>query len=173
MNLFCYTKNILARRKGISQIIGSLFMLAIVVPIGTVILSQGLYEITDFNKFLSTSGDQGIAAVQEDIIFEHIRFEPTGDQVTISVRNISPVESFIEKITIVRMAVQPEILTMTAPDSCYLALPTCASPRDLETGLSAFLQLAAFWHAISWFWELRPQSSRAPPTPGYHRQSQQ
>ena len=85
-------------------------MLAIVVPIGTVILSQGLYEITDFNKFLSTSGDQGIAAVQEDIIFEHIRFEPTGDQVTISVRNISPVESFIEKITIVRMDSQELLL---------------------------------------------------------------
>lgn len=110
MNLFCYTKNILARRKGISQIIGSLFMLAIVVPIGTVILSQGLYEIADFNKFLSTSRDQGIAAVQEDIIFEHIRFEPTGDQVTISVRNISLVESFIEKITIVRMDSQELLL---------------------------------------------------------------
>lgn len=108
--MFCYTKNILARRKGISQIIGSLFMLAIVVPIGTVILSQGLYEITDFNKFLSTSSDHGIAAVQEDIIFEHIRFEPTGDQVTISVRNISPVESFIEKITIVRMDSQELLL---------------------------------------------------------------
>ncbi len=85
-------------------------MLAIVVPIGTVILSQGLYEITDFNKFLSTSGDQGIAAVQEDIIFEHIRFEPTGDQVTISVRNISYVETFIEKITIVRMDSQELLL---------------------------------------------------------------
>jgi len=91
----------LSRKRGISQIIGSLFMLAIVVPIGVVILSTGLYEVADFNRFLTVTRDQGINAVREDIIFEHVRFEPATNQITVSLRNISTVESIIDRITVV------------------------------------------------------------------------
>ncbi len=91
----------LSRKRGISQIIGSLFMLAIVVPIGVVILSTGLHEVADFNNFLTVTRDQGIDAVREDIIFEHVRFEPATNQITVSLRNISTVESIIARITIV------------------------------------------------------------------------
>ena len=89
------------RRRGISQIIGSLFMLAIVVPIGVVILSTGLYEVADFNRFLTVTRDQGMNAVREDIIFEHVRFEPGTNQITVSLRNISTVELIVHRITIV------------------------------------------------------------------------
>ncbi len=89
------------RRRGISQIIGSLFMLAIVVPIGVVILSTGLYEVADFNRFLTVTRDQGIDAVREDIIFEHVRFEPSTNQITVSLRNISTVELIVHRITVV------------------------------------------------------------------------
>lgn len=81
-------------------------MLAIVIPVGVVILSQGLYEVTDFHRYLSVTREQGIDSVQEDIVFQHIRFEPLSNQVTISVRNISAVESSIDKITIVKMDTQ-------------------------------------------------------------------
>ena len=74
MNFLIKSKH-LSRRRGISQIVGSLFMLAIVVPIGVVILSTGLYEVADFNRFLTVTRDQGIDATREDIIFEHVRFE--------------------------------------------------------------------------------------------------
>jgi len=94
------------RRRGISQIIGSLFMLAIVVPIGVVILSTGLYEVADFNRFLTVTRDQGIDAVREDIIFEHVRFEPSTNQITVSLRNISTVELIVDRITIVNMTNQ-------------------------------------------------------------------
>ena len=97
---YCY------RRRGISQIVGSLFMLAIVVPIGVVIVSTGLYEVTDFNRFLTTTRDQGIDATREDIIFEHVRFEPATNQITVSLRNISTVESIVDRITIVNMTNQ-------------------------------------------------------------------
>ena len=95
-----------SRKRGISQIIGSLFMLAIVVPIGVVILSTGLYEVADFNRFLTVTREQGIDATREDIIFEHVRFEPSTNQITVSLRNISTVESIIERITIVNMTNQ-------------------------------------------------------------------
>ncbi len=81
-------------------------MLAIVVPVGIVILSQGLYEVADFTSFLSITMDQGMDSVQEDIIFEHVRFEPTGNQVTVSIRNISTITSSIDKISIVKMDTQ-------------------------------------------------------------------
>jgi len=94
------------RRRGISQIIGSLFMLAIVVPIGVVILSTGLYEVADFNRFLTVTRDQGIDATREDIIFEHVRFEPSTNQITVSLRNISTVELIIHRIAIVNVTNQ-------------------------------------------------------------------
>ncbi len=76
-------------------------MLAIVVPIGVVILSTGLYEVADFNRFLTVTRDQGIDAVREDIIFEHVRFEPGTNQITVSLRNISTVELIVHRIAIV------------------------------------------------------------------------
>jgi len=104
--LFNFSQNKIISHRGISQILGSLFMLAIVVPVGIVILSQGLYEVADFSRFLSITKEQGIDSVQEDIIFEHVRFEPTGNQVTVSIQNISTVVSSIDKISIVKMDTQ-------------------------------------------------------------------
>jgi len=98
------------RRRGVSQIIGSLFMLAIVVPIGVVILSTGLYEVADFNRFLTVTRDQGIDAVREDIIFEHVRFEPSTNQITVSLRNISTVELIVDRITVVNMTNQQLVI---------------------------------------------------------------
>jgi hypothetical protein len=81
-------------------------MLAIVVPIGVVILSTGLYEVADFNRYLSITRDQGLDATREDIIFEHVRFEPATNQITVSLRNISTVESYVHRIAIVNVTNQ-------------------------------------------------------------------
>jgi len=81
-------------------------MLAIVVPIGVVVVTQGLYEVADFNNYLTVTRDQGLDATREDIIFEHVRFEPSTNQITVSLRNISTVETIIERITIVNMTNQ-------------------------------------------------------------------
>ena len=106
------------KKRGISQIVGSLFMLAIVVPIGVVIVSQGLYEVADFNAFLTSTRDQGLDATREDIIFEHVRFEPGSREITISLRNISTVESIIDRITVVNVTSQDLLVynnTLTTP----------------------------------------------------------
>jgi len=100
----------ISRKRGVSQIIGSLFMLAIVVPIGVVIVSQGLFEVADFHRYLTVTRDQGLDATREDIIFEHVRFEPSTNKITVSLRNISTVETIIERITIVNMTNQDLLL---------------------------------------------------------------
>ncbi len=97
--------------RGISQIIGSLFMLAIVIPIGVVILSQGMHETAEFNYALTSQSSQKVDAVQESIIFEHIRFVPTSKEVIISLRNVGTIDTLINKISIIKMDTQELIVS--------------------------------------------------------------
>jgi hypothetical protein len=117
-------------------------MLAIVVPIGAVIASQGLFEVTDFNSFLTVTREQGIDATREDIIFEHVRFEPSTNQVTVSLRNISTVESIIERITIVNVTNQELLIYNNT-------LPLSQSIISLEeaTDIVVFANPSVSWTA--------------------------
>jgi hypothetical protein len=85
---------------------GALLMLAIVVPIGTVILFNGATEISAFNNSMANTVDFRNNGIQEDIIFEHVRFDPTSDIVEISLLNAGTVETIIDKITLVNMTNQ-------------------------------------------------------------------
>ncbi len=135
-----FRKSRIRHRRGISQIIGSLFMLAIVVPIGVVILSQGLLQATDFNNFLTVTREQGIEAVQEDLVFEHIRFDPTSDQLTIHLRNISGVEMDIERVSVVKMDSQ-DLLVMETNQATFVPL------KDfIQIDVNANLQFTGQWN---------------------------
>jgi hypothetical protein len=93
-------------RRAVSQILGTLFMLAITVPIGTVIVSKGLNEVGDINNRLASGVTFQNERGQEDIVFEHVRFNPTGNQVTISIRNVGTTDSVLSKITMVKTDTQ-------------------------------------------------------------------
>jgi len=114
-------------------------MLAIVVPIGVVILSQGLSQATDFNYFLTVTREQGIEAVQEDLIFEHVRFDPTSDQLTIHLRNISGVEMDIERVSVVKMDSQ-DLLVMEINQESFLPLKD-----SVQIDVNANLQFTGQW----------------------------
>ena len=81
-------------------------MLAVVIPIGVIILSSGMTEVSQFNQKLDVNVDQNINKVQEDVVFEHVRFVPTSKEVILSIRNTGTIETDINKITIVRMDTQ-------------------------------------------------------------------
>jgi len=115
-------------------------MLAIVVPIGVVVLSQGLIQATDFNNFLTVTREQGIEAVQEDLVFEHIRFDPTSDQLTIHLRNISGVEMDIERVSVVKMDSQ-ELLVMEVNQASFLPLKD-----SVQIDVIANLQFTGQWN---------------------------
>src|SRR5574342_127069 len=88
----------LCSRKGISNIVGTLLMVAIVASIGTVLLFQGMNNINNFNftlSFLTGSKD----SLSEDVTFEHVRFNPTDNHVNIYVRNTGLQQVEIDKIT--------------------------------------------------------------------------
>lgn len=94
------------KKRGISQIIGTMFMLALVVPVGTVIVTRGLNEVGEIGNRLSSGITYQNEGGREDIVFEHIRFNPTGDEITVSLRNVGSVETIISKMTIVKTDTQ-------------------------------------------------------------------
>jgi len=99
----------LTKRRGLSQIMGGLLMLAIVVPLGSVVLLSGVTEITAFNNSMSNTVEYRNNGIQEDLVFEHIRFEPSTQMVTITALNTGSVDIVVDRITLVNTTNQ-EIL---------------------------------------------------------------
>ena len=102
-------KNLSAKR-GISSIVGTLLMVAVVASVGSVILFQGMNNINNFNYMLSfLTGSKG--SISEDITIEHVRFDPTSNSLNIYLRNTGIQEVEIDKITVVKMDTQDLIWT--------------------------------------------------------------
>lgn len=99
------------KRRAVSQIMGTLFMLAIVVPVGTVIVTKGLNEVGEIGNRLASGITYQNEGGHEDIVFEHIRFDPTSDQVTISLRNVGTIDTNIAKITMVKTDTQELLIS--------------------------------------------------------------
>jgi hypothetical protein len=85
-------------------------MLAIVVPVGTVVVTKGLNQVGEINNRLASGITLENEKGQEDIVFEHIRFDPAGKQVTISIRNVGTTEFTINKVTVVKTETQELIV---------------------------------------------------------------
>lgn len=107
---FYFINRITVQRRGVSQIIGTLFMLAIVAAIGSIILVQGMQGITNFTASLVTFGSDQQESVRESLAIEHVRFDPISDDVYIYYRNTGTVEINIESVTITRIDDQSLIL---------------------------------------------------------------
>jgi hypothetical protein len=97
------SKLFLKNRRAVSQIVGSLVILAIVSSIGSVILFNGMSNISAFSYDLSFHEKSKNLTHREDIIFEYIRFIPTTDTLEIDLLNIGTVESTISTITILKI----------------------------------------------------------------------
>jgi len=70
LNLFEGGESLFRKRRGLSQVIGSLLLLAIVVPLGTVLLVSGTTQINAFNNQLSSSLVFNNQGIREDLVFE-------------------------------------------------------------------------------------------------------
>ena len=97
-------------RRGVSQIIGSLIVLAVVASVGSVILFQGLNQINAFNHDLSFHDREYNEALREDILFEHVRFDPSTNDLVLYLANIGSIDSSIASVTVVKIDTQELIL---------------------------------------------------------------
>ena len=92
------------KRKGVSTVIGTLFMLAIVTSVGSVLAIQGISGINSFNTFLAIFSEEGESeSVYESILIEHVRFVPTSKAVEIWLRNNGLERVGIDRITMVKV----------------------------------------------------------------------
>ncbi len=82
---------------------GSLVILGIVSSVGSVILFNGMDSISAFTYDLSFHEKSKNQIHREDIVFEHVRFEPNTDNMSIDLANIGTVESTISTITILKI----------------------------------------------------------------------
>lgn len=105
----------LNKRRGVSNIIGSLVVLAVVASIGSVILFQGLNQINAFNYDLTLHDKEHAQALREDLIFEHVRFDPTSDDMDLYIANIGSIDSTIQSITVVKIDTQELITRASFP----------------------------------------------------------
>jgi flagellin-like protein len=108
-------KNKSYKKRGLSSIIGTLMMVAVVAVIGSVILFQGLNGINDFNYYLSFLTGSNNASF-ENAVIEHVRFNPTDNNLDVWVRNTGTVQIDIIKFTVVRMDTQ-EVLVNDTPNT--------------------------------------------------------
>ena len=93
-------------RRAVSQIMGTLVILAIVVSVGSAILFNGMNSISAFTYDLSFHEKSKNQLHREDIIFEHVRFEPNTDNIAINLANIGTIEATISTITILKIDTQ-------------------------------------------------------------------
>jgi len=114
----CISKSPKSRR-AISQVMGSVVILGVVTSIGSVIMFNGMHEINAFTYDLTFHDKSKNEAYREDLIFEHIRFEPNTNQMTIHVANIGTIDSTIESISVVKTDTQ-EILVTWADTNTYI-----------------------------------------------------
>ena len=90
-------------RRAVSQVIGSVAILGIVSSVGSVILFNGMDSISAFTYDLSFHEPTKNQIHREDVVFEHVRFEPNTDDIIISLVNTGTVESTISTVTIVKI----------------------------------------------------------------------
>ncbi|MCV0409780.1 MAG: hypothetical protein K5783_02895 [Nitrosopumilus sp.] len=82
---------------------GSVVILGIVSSVGSVILFNGMNSISAFTYDLSFHEASKNQIHREDIVFEHVRFEPNTDNLIIDLANVGTVESTIASITILNI----------------------------------------------------------------------
>lgn len=103
--------------RGLSQIIGSLIILGTVASIGSVILFHGLDELSAFSYDLSVYDESKNEAIREDLVFEHIRFEPNSNNMSIYLTNVGSIESSLSSVTVVKIDTQEMIVDWKSIDS--------------------------------------------------------
>jgi hypothetical protein len=93
-------------RRAVSQIMGSIVILGVVTSVGSVILFNGMNEISAFTYDLSYHEKSKNQIHREDLLFEHVRFEPNTDNIAINLVNIGTIETTISTITILKINTQ-------------------------------------------------------------------
>ena len=123
------------KRRAVSQIIGSLLALGIVTSVGSVLLFNGMKQINAFSYDLSFYDNAKNESYREDLIFEHVRFDPASKTISLYIANIGTVESTITSISVVKLDSQ-DLLVDRADVNYTIHIEQSSSPIDVTAALT-------------------------------------
>lgn len=99
-------------RRAISQIIGTMIMVALVASIGSLLLFRGVDAINDFNNFAFSFFGGETDSASELLLIEHVHFNTTlpNKELNLWIRNTGTVDATINAITMVKLDTQELIV---------------------------------------------------------------
>jgi len=133
----CIPSNSLKKRRAISQIMGSVVILGVVTSIGSVVLFNGMNQINAFSYDLSFHDKAKNEAYRENLMFEHVRFEPGTNQIILYLANIGTTESTIESITVVQLDTQNILVDWEEGVSSTVQIKESSNPITINANLNS------------------------------------
>ena len=129
--------NSLKKRRAISQIMGSVVILGVVTSIGSVVLFNGMNQINAFSYDLSFHDKAKNEAYRENLMFEHVRFEPGTNQIILYLANIGTTESTIESITVVQLDTQNILVDWEEEANSTVQIKESSNPITIDANLNS------------------------------------
>ena len=145
-NVSKFAKN----RRAVSQVMGSVVILGIVSSVGSVILFNGMDSISAFTYDLSFHEPVKNEIHREDIVFEHVRFEPNTDNLIMDLANIGTVESTISTVTVMKVDNQEIIANWVDVDQIIQIKNTEQITIDGADDSEIILQGTGVWNDVSY-----------------------
>ena len=133
----CPSSNSLKKRRAVSQIMGSVVILGVVTSIGSVVLFNGMNQINAFSYDLSFHDKPKNEAYREQIMFEHVRFEPGTDDLVLYLANIGTTESTIESITVVQIDTQKILVDWEEGADSTIQIKDSSDPITVNANLNS------------------------------------
>jgi len=129
--------NSLKKRRAVSQVMGSVVILGVVTSIGSVVLFNGMNQINAFSYDLTFHDKPKNEAFRENLMFEHVRFEPGTDQIILYLANIGTTESTIESITVVKIDTQNILVNWDESVGTTIQIKESSDPVIINADLNS------------------------------------
>jgi len=133
----CPLSNSLKKRRAVSQVMGSVVILGVVTSIGSVVLFNGMNQINAFSYDLTFHDKPKNEAFRENLMFEHVRFEPGTDQIILYLANIGTTESTIESITVVKIDTQNILVNWDESVGTTIQIKESSDPVIINANLNS------------------------------------
>ncbi|MBI5860110.1 MAG: hypothetical protein HZB73_05415 [Nitrosarchaeum sp.] len=116
---------------------GSVVILGVVTSIGSVVLFNGMNQINAFSYDLSFHDKAKNETYRENLMFEHVRFEPGTNQIILYFANIGTTESTIESITVVKLDTQNILVDWEDGVNSTIQIKESSDPIIINANLSS------------------------------------
>jgi len=91
------------KRRAVSQIIGTLMMVAIVASVGSVLMFQGISGVQSFTTSMATVVVFQTDAARENLLIEHVKMDYGSDDVHFYITNIGTVNVVVSSIKMMKI----------------------------------------------------------------------